>query len=144
MFRAKDYPINKAKYGLSYACEIGKASSNKGSNVRAVMEIQVNWEPSTEEWVVLNTDGVYKASLKLASCGGVLRNHRGEWMDGFSVNLGCCSALRVEICDHGWMGTDLAGRISSSGVANRLQGSHFASSYSTILCPFIVNVINSC
>ncbi|GAB2218372.1 hypothetical protein Drorol1_Dr00001593 [Drosera rotundifolia] len=99
------------------------------------MEIQVNGEPSTEEWVVLNTDGVYKASLKLASCGVVLRNQRGEWMDGFSVNLECCSAMPVEICDHGWMGTDLAGRISSSGVCKQTPRQS--------LCFFVVNHIVS-
>ncbi|MCI17282.1 hypothetical protein A2U01_0038429 [Trifolium medium] len=43
------------------------------------------------EAVRLNTDGAAKGELGSAGCGGLLRGCSGEWLYGFSKNVGRCS-----------------------------------------------------
>ena len=46
---------------------------------------------------MLNTDGAAKGNLGPAGAGRVLRDDKGEWIIGFSENLGYCSAIKAEI-----------------------------------------------
>lgn len=48
---------------------------------------------------MLNTDGARKA-LGLASLGGLIRNDRGEWVEGFSMNIGLCSITNSKLWGH--------------------------------------------
>ena len=49
-----------------------------------------------EGWVKINTDGMFKANIKLAGCEGLIRNQWGGWMGGFTHKLGSCSITDVE------------------------------------------------
>jgi ribonuclease HI len=44
----------------------------------------------------LNTDGASRGDVT-AGCGGLIRNSEGQWLGGFSRNLGCCSAYLAEL-----------------------------------------------
>lgn len=43
---------------------------------------QLRWEASTEHRFTLNVDGSVKTGINKAGWGGVLRNDRGEWIEG--------------------------------------------------------------
>ena len=49
-----------------------------------------------EGWVKINIDGASKRELKLASCGGLIRNSNGDWICGFAWKLGFCTAIKAE------------------------------------------------
>jgi len=51
-------------------------------------EVGVKWDPPNEGWVALNTDGTARGNPGQAGAGGVIRGDRGEWIAGFSENLG--------------------------------------------------------
>ncbi|KAK8496590.1 hypothetical protein V6N12_003523 [Hibiscus sabdariffa] len=44
----------------------------------------INWCPPDAGWVKLNTDGARFSVDGRASCGGVLRDHNGVWIRGFT------------------------------------------------------------
>ena len=53
------------------------------------MEKYFGWVPPTWPFFKSNTDGVRKYS-GVASAGGLIRNTVGEWIEGFSINIGIC------------------------------------------------------
>jgi ribonuclease HI len=63
---------------------------------RHKVEIAVSWKCPEDGWVSLNTDGASKGGVT-AGCGGLIRNSFGQWMGGFSRNLGCCTAYIAEL-----------------------------------------------
>ncbi|KAL4336249.1 hypothetical protein GQ457_07G029660 [Hibiscus cannabinus] len=62
-----------------------------------LMRNPVEWAPPEQGWVKLNTDGARHATSGMASCGGVLRDHLGEWILGFSKFIGVCSVIDAEL-----------------------------------------------
>lgn len=42
------------------------------------------WKPPLVNMVMLNSDGASKEN-KVASCGGIIRDTRGDWIGGFSI-----------------------------------------------------------
>jgi ribonuclease HI len=58
--------------------------------------VMIHWQPPSEGWVKLNTDGAYKEG-SVAGCGGVVRDSNGVWKGGFAKNLGVCSAYVAEL-----------------------------------------------
>ena len=64
---------------------------------KPINEILIKWEPPSENWTKLNVDGASKGNPGLAGGGGVLRNHRGDWIKGFAANFGMCSSVKAEM-----------------------------------------------
>ena len=62
-----------------------------------VLTIWVGCIPPPPSWTTLNTVGCVNIITNAASGGGLLRDHIGNWIVGFSVNLGSCSILEVEL-----------------------------------------------
>lgn len=58
---------------------------------------QVRWTPPSIGWVCVNTDGAAYLHGDVAGCGGLLRDHEGKWLGGFSRNLGSCHAFMAEL-----------------------------------------------
>ena len=48
-------------------------------------------------WAKLNTDGCVNPSLRTAGGGGLLQDHKRNWIAGFTANLGNCSVMEVEL-----------------------------------------------
>lgn len=52
----------------------------------------LTWKPPDEGWVKLNSDGA-KSSQGSSACGGVLRDHNGNFICAFACKLGDCPVL---------------------------------------------------
>ncbi|PNX81608.1 ribonuclease H [Trifolium pratense] len=63
---------------------------------RQKVEITVTWQCPEDGWLSLNTDGASRGHTS-AGCGGLLRNSEGQWLGGFSRNLGRCNAYIAEL-----------------------------------------------
>ncbi|KAJ1417011.1 Ribonuclease H-like superfamily [Sesbania bispinosa] len=57
----------------------------------------VGWRPPPLGWCKLNTDGSVQNNGCHAGCGGVLRDHHGRWLVGFSHNIGSSLVLMAEL-----------------------------------------------
>ncbi|KAE8696204.1 hypothetical protein F3Y22_tig00110676pilonHSYRG00210 [Hibiscus syriacus] len=55
------------------------------------------WRAPVSGTLKLNTDGSAHPTTMEAGCGGVIRNSSGEWISGFSRNIGRCSAYLAEL-----------------------------------------------
>ena len=82
---------------------------------RTCSERWVRWESGSEGWITLNTDGAAKGNPGPAGAGGVLRGDQGEWIAGFSENLGYCSSVKAELRAV-WRGLSLAKEMQARKV----------------------------
>ncbi|KAF7827309.1 putative reverse transcriptase [Senna tora] len=57
--------------------------------------IEIKWCPPDEDWIKFNSDGSC-ASNWMSNCGGVLRDHYGNWISGYSKKLGKGDVLHAE------------------------------------------------
>jgi ribonuclease HI len=81
---------------------------NKSLNTIQMGVRWIVWKAPEEGWVKLNTDGASKGK-GLLGCGGIIRDHQGNWCGGFAKFVGTGSALIAEL----WgvlEGLKLAGR----------------------------------
>ena len=81
---------------------------NKPLNTIQKVVRWIGWKAPEEGWVKLNTDGASKGK-GLSGCGGIIRDHQGNWCGGFAKFVGTGSALIAEL----WgvlEGLKLAGR----------------------------------
>ncbi|KAF7836240.1 cytosolic sulfotransferase 15-like [Senna tora] len=59
---------------------------------------QSAWSHPEEEWLKVNVDGACKSgTTERASCGGVIRDHEGRFLLGFTKNLGYCDVISAEL-----------------------------------------------
>ncbi|KAL9278245.1 putative ribonuclease H domain-containing protein [Arabidopsis thaliana] len=71
---------------------------SRGSSRRGVTSAQViRWQLPSLGWVKLSTDGASHGNPGLATAGGVIRGEEGEWLGGFALNKGICSAPMAEL-----------------------------------------------
>ena len=101
VFSNKDFdlPIKQAMI-KKYLHEISSAFPTMGIIQGKQGENNTKWvggSPPEHGWVTLNTDGSCRGNIKLAGGGGLLRDHTGKWITGFSINLGHCIALVAEL-----------------------------------------------
>lgn len=59
--------------------------------------VQVRWEKPQRGWVRLNTDGSALGNLGRAGCGSIIRNEHGDWLGGFSRNIGVTTSFIAEL-----------------------------------------------
>ncbi|KAJ8420951.1 hypothetical protein Cgig2_010780 [Carnegiea gigantea] len=99
---SRDIPRSKGKFLLVRFTEIIRAFekedlTRKRNQEPACIEQLVRWESPPGGWVALNSDGAAKGNPGLAAAGGVLRDHKGKWLMGFTENLGRCTSMKAEI-----------------------------------------------
>lgn len=62
---------------------------------KPISSIQNGWKSADNGWLTINTkEGVTKNQN--ARYDGVIRNHKGDWISGFSRNAGTCDIFQVE------------------------------------------------
>uniref|UniRef100_A0A2N9F7H7 Reverse transcriptase domain-containing protein n=1 Tax=Fagus sylvatica TaxID=28930 RepID=A0A2N9F7H7_FAGSY len=59
--------------------------------------ILVYWRPPPTDFFKLNTDGSAEGNPGLAGAGGIIRNHTGGWIKGFSRKIGVTNSLAAEL-----------------------------------------------
>ena len=50
--------------------------------------MQVAWTPPSFQWMKVNVDGSLLCDSRLASCGDIARDHNGNFVAPWSLNLG--------------------------------------------------------
>nr|AFK45241.1 unknown [Lotus japonicus] len=78
-----------------------KVAAAEQAPLNVVSKVQrhvvLKWTPTLESWVKLNTDGSYSVDEDCAACGGVPRDHHGNFLLGFTMKVGVCSILHAEL-----------------------------------------------
>uniref|UniRef100_A0A2N9H9G6 RNase H type-1 domain-containing protein n=1 Tax=Fagus sylvatica TaxID=28930 RepID=A0A2N9H9G6_FAGSY len=57
----------------------------------------IKWASPSLGWFKLNTDGSSLGNLGLAGGGGVIRDHVGDWVGGFSRAIGVTTSVQAEL-----------------------------------------------
>ena len=57
----------------------------------------VGWKPTPFPFLTLNTDGSAKGNTGHAGSGGIIRDHWGNWIGGFSINIGITHSMMAEL-----------------------------------------------
>nr|GLL25014.1 uncharacterized protein LOC109163410 [Ipomoea trifida] len=55
------------------------------------------WSRPGQGWIKINTDGAFKKGTRLASTGGLVRDHLGEWLFGFVTKIGFTNSFAAEL-----------------------------------------------
>ena len=55
------------------------------------------WKPTPFPFLTLNTDGSIKGNMGHAGVGGIIRDHWGKWIGGFSFNIGITYSIMAEL-----------------------------------------------
>ncbi|GKV23781.1 hypothetical protein SLEP1_g33477 [Rubroshorea leprosula] len=59
--------------------------------------VSVGWSPPSPGFAKLNTDGSALTNPGIAGAGGLLRDHLGRWMVGFSRSIGWTTSIAAEL-----------------------------------------------
>jgi ribonuclease HI len=87
-----DLVLNTISYASEFFYIIG--SDSKGKNM---ISTPVKWNPLPLGWFKLNTDGSSLGNPGLAGGGGVIRNHVGDWVGGFSRAICVTTSVQAEL-----------------------------------------------
>ena len=96
VFNSKSVNPNLSKSISSQALEFFLCASKPSRN-RPMMIKQVKWERPERGWLKLNTDGSWSAALDKAVGGGLIRDEMGNWVIGFSRQLGHVNSFSAKI-----------------------------------------------
>lgn len=55
------------------------------------------WQTQKKGWVKLNIDGSFTSHIPSAGIGGVIRGSNGNWVTGFSMEVGETDSFQVEV-----------------------------------------------
>ena len=78
------------------ASEIYRINNSHLSQQLRRKKILIGWLPPPWPWCKLNTDGSYRNTGE-AGAGGVIRDSFGNWISGFSMNIGESSVIMAEL-----------------------------------------------
>lgn len=83
---------DRVKFIKGLADEVNRAHKSSRESYEAIVRVNrmIAWNPPSEGWVKLNTDGASHGNPGLATVGGVLRDVIGGWRGGFALNIGIC------------------------------------------------------
>ena len=100
---------------VTIACEFF-AVSGTPFQPRPQCSVLVSWHASPFGWVKINTDDSSLGNPGPAGAGGLIRDHNGSWICGFSQNVGFASSVLAE---H-WALKDGLSLVTSVGFSNVL------------------------
>ncbi|KAL9416422.1 hypothetical protein AB3S75_039586 [Citrus x aurantiifolia] len=104
----------------------------------------IRWKAPTWPCVSLNMDGARKG-FGHAGAGGLIRDFNGNWLMGFTVNLGMCSVLSAELWgllhglrvawDHGFKRLQVG--VDNKSIVHLLERAHPSADENAILVKVI-------
>ena len=86
---------NTSKTIVDAAIEWSKAQGLH-SDMRRTSTISLVWLKSNVDWLKFNVDGATQLRSRRIGAGGVLREHDGCWILGFTANMGIGEVLDAE------------------------------------------------
>lgn len=100
IFRARSRSLDqKIQWLEQQEIEINSAFSkqrNPGSRLGQSIVATVAWKRPPPGSLKLNVDGCRSTRDGIAGCGGLLRDHFGRWVGGFTRKIGVCSVEEAE------------------------------------------------
>ena len=69
---------------------------DKSFRTKQMVNYPVKWNKPFNGWCKLNTDGASLGNPSKAGGGGVIPDHRGEWLKGFSKGIGSTTSVVAE------------------------------------------------
>jgi len=130
-------PSNPSSFIRKRTEEIAQAFNKEHSFMRhhtsrSTTVSHIQWTPPPERWYKLNVDGASKGNPGAAGAGGIIRDQFGNWITGFTLNLGYCTSVKAELAallqglklakSHGI--TKLIVHTDSQVVCNKLKKQH--------------------
>ncbi|KAF7802331.1 ribonuclease H [Senna tora] len=92
------YPKEPHLTILQYAkIQLSAWSLDGGLTQPRVPSLVSAWSKPEVGWIKVNTDGAVRRDSKLAGCGGIIRDHNGAWVKGFTLKIGLSNALTAEL-----------------------------------------------
>ncbi|CAA0816163.1 Polynucleotidyl transferase- ribonuclease H-like superfamily protein [Striga hermonthica] len=97
----------------------------------------IRWIAPPEGWFKMNSDGAFNASTGMATAGGLIRNSYGQWVRGFTMNIGFTTVAGAELWGL-FQGLRLAwelglsrviASVDNQGVVQMINGGHEGSEY---------------
>ncbi|KAL4346274.1 hypothetical protein GQ457_17G023140 [Hibiscus cannabinus] len=65
--------------------------------IGAPLSGDVSWQPPQQGWFCLNIDAAVKAVTNMGSIEGIIRGSSGEWIIGYTKQIGHVSPLQAEL-----------------------------------------------
>jgi ribonuclease HI len=87
-----DPVVNAISYASEFFYLIGSYSK-----VKHMVPTPIKWVVPPVGWYKLNTNGSSVGNPGLAGGGGVIRNHVGDWVGGFSRAIGITTSVQAEL-----------------------------------------------
>jgi ribonuclease HI len=87
-----DPVINAISYASEFFYLIGSYSK-----VKNMISTPIKWVAPPLGWFTLNTDGSSLGNPGLAGGGGIICNHVGDWVGGFSRAIGITTSVQAEL-----------------------------------------------
>lgn len=85
------------KTKLDYSHNLRVLQEPVTGGVRRYQEVQIGWLPPPSLWLKCNIDSSVRGEDNSAGCGGVCRDSMGNWVFGFSRNMGSSNVLWAEL-----------------------------------------------
>lgn len=85
-----------SKQALALARETTRTLPNEAITIRRRL-ISASWTPSSQGQYKLNTGGSRNNITGMASAGGLIRDSEGNWIRGFTVNIGQATTFAPEL-----------------------------------------------
>ncbi|KAK8596929.1 hypothetical protein V6N12_065407 [Hibiscus sabdariffa] len=78
-------------------CRALTSATMQSSILGGACPLVVKWCLPSVDSIKVNVDGDRRLHGVVASCGGIVRNSNGVWLDGFTKFIGKCSFLEAEL-----------------------------------------------
>ncbi|KAF7830619.1 Trimethylguanosine synthase [Senna tora] len=97
IFKNQNWPPNMIlRKGLAAAAEFFHLNPQHSSLLNS-NNIQIKWHPPIANWWKLNTDGACSGNPGPFAIGGIIRDHNGSFISGYSSYIGFGTALKAEL-----------------------------------------------
>lgn len=77
---------------LSLATEFLNITNLFNQKIRQTKIIYIKWHPPNQPFILVNIDGSFNPLDQSGGAGGVFREHKGDWLIGFTTNFYCSSS----------------------------------------------------
>ncbi|XP_054796880.1 uncharacterized protein LOC129302201 isoform X2 [Prosopis cineraria] len=74
-----------------------RRNSQPGFNQNVRLGLKLAWNPPCNGWITIKVDGAFDEVNKIAGCGGLIRDHNGNFVHGFMHHIGRGNSLNAQL-----------------------------------------------